>query len=1016
MGTDGDARRAPRLGDLVRPAERTETFLFTDVEGSTRLLQRLGERFSDLLLDQRRLLLTAVERHHGIERGTAGDGSFVVFPSAREAVLAAAAAQRALAAHTWPEGEQVRVRMGIHSGESAVTDGIYSGLDVFRAARIAAAGHGGQVLLSQATRQLVERELPDDLSLRDLGSHTLRDLEHPEHISQLVIEGLAAGFPPLRSLGPPLGNLPVSPTSFLGREREVEAVRGLLRDDAVRLLTLTGAAGTGKTRLALESARGAATGFSDGAYFVALASLTDPTGIATRIAEVLALGEHGSLSAREALEAHLRTKRLLLLLDNVEQVISGSRVVSELLTACPDLKVLATSRVALRLSFEREYEVPPLAVPDADHSDPLVDLAAFPAIALFVQRARAVRPDFALSDANAAAVAILCRSLDGLPLAIELAAARVKLLSPQAMVTRLGRRLDLLRGGANDLPERQQTLRQAIAWSYDLLGGDEQTYFRRLACFAGSFDLEAVGIVCNSLGDLALDAEDAVATLVDNSLLRAGDDTTGATRLSMLETIHAFAAERLTESGEEATMRDAHAEYCLALAEEAQPHLTGHLQGVWLVRLDREHDNLRAALAWLESSGAHAVALRLGAALWRFWVSRGMLREGSERLRALLGLSGAQDRSAIRARALHGAGTILAERSEYESARARLDEGLAIWRQLGDREGLTTTLDSLAWTMLTKGDLARAEALATEAVTLHNELGNLRGEAVAHHNLAFIAMQRGRLSDAHRLTELAAELRRRAGDRRGVAYMQVSLAYVEAMQGRLDAAAAHVAAADTVLRELGDRQIGAWAIQVKARVELARGDAGVARRRFAEARELWFESGNMDSYSRVLADIADMELAFGTVEAASRAAEESLSIARGTDGFGAFTPALPVAAAVALARGDVAQARALVNETLDIVATREAPHLEAAALEVLAELAYQEDDLATAVRSAARAAAIRERTEAPLRPDAARRQEVLRQAIRAAMGRQAFEQDWAEATDEGPARPTWLLRRGADAT
>jgi predicted ATPase/class 3 adenylate cyclase len=1020
MSADGERASAGHAGGTIRPAAGTETYLFTDIEGSTRLLQRLGADFPQLLLEQRALLLGAVEQGGGREQGERGDGSFIVFPSAKGAVAAAAAAQRAFAGHDWPGGVQVRVRMGLHSGESAVADGVYSGLDVFRASRIAAAAHGGQVLLSQATCQLVERGLPEGQALRDLGSHALEGLEHAEHLFQLVIAGMPSEFPPLKSLDARRFDLPSRATPFVGRDREMADVRSLLQRGDVPLLTLTGPGGIGKTRLALEAAAGVMAAFPDGIAFVPLETLTDPSGVPDRIAEALAITDHGT-DALEAVEAHLRGRRMLLLLDNFEHLAAGSDVVARLVQRCSALTVLVTSRVRLRLSGEREYPVPPLTVPEPGAQASLDQLAAVPAVALFVQRAQAVRPGFDLRE-HAAEVARICADLDGLPLAIELAAARVRLFSPKAILARLSRRLDLLTGGARDLPARQRALRDTIAWSVELLSADERAYLRRLACFSGGIALDAVDPVCNANRDLEVGAEEAVAALVDNSLLGAADGPDGEPRFTMLATIRSYAEEQLSASEEEARVRSAHAAHFLALTEEAAPFLTGDRQRAWLDRLDQEHDNLRAALAWLESSGDHAAALRLGTALWRFWTARGQLREGGERLQALLALPGAQERSSTRARALHGAGTILAERSDYGLARQFLDASLAIWRERDDASGIGHSLNSLSWLEIIEGRFPRAEELATEAAERSRSLGDLRAEAVARHNLAWIALMRGRYEAAHHLTERAAELRRRAGDHRGAAYMQVSLAHIETIQGRFDDAAAHVDAGRAVLRDLGDTQIGAWATQVHARVALARGDHERAFRDLHEARALWAASGNQDALSRCLADLAEAELYFGSLERAAQASDESLAISGTAGGASAFTSGLPVAASVALALGDPARAEALLEEALTRARAVRAPLLEADVLEGRARVAGATGDAASAVRAASRAAAIRDRIGAPLRPDLARRHSELLDALRTSIGEEAFAAAWAEArpgvafadrTEDGGARESAELGAGA---
>ncbi|HEV3474350.1 MAG TPA: adenylate/guanylate cyclase domain-containing protein, partial [Actinomycetota bacterium] len=602
----------------------TVTFLFTDIEGSTRLLQRLGDRYPELLSEHGRLLREAVSQEDGIVVSTEGDSFFVAFRSPGQAVRAATAAQRALDANDWPDGTAVRVRMGLHTGEGTRGGENYVGLDVHRAARIAAAAHGGQILISSATRSLVENTLPDGVSARDLGDHRLRDLDQSERLYQLAVRDLPSDFPPPKTLDARPNNLPTRLTRFIGRGPEIMAVEDLLEN--TRLLTLTGPGGTGKTRLSLQVASEMLPRFEDGAFFVDLSPITDPSLVATSIADAVGAKEEPGRSVGDTLQDHLRDKELLLVLDNFEQVTAATDVVQLLLNCAPRLKLLVTSRIVLHLSGEQEYPVPPLALPDPAHLPGLEALSQFEAVALFIDRARAVKPDFAVTNENAPAVAEICARLDGLPLAIELAAVRVKLLSPQSMLARLGQRLPLLTGGARDLPERQRTLRGAIEWSHDLLDDAKRSLFARLAVFQGGCTLEAAEAVCGT----DLDVLDGLASLVDESLLRRSETTDGELRFGMLETIREFAAERLAESGQQEKLRRRHAEWVMAFAEEAEPEIVGENQALWLDRTEREHDNIRAALRWANDHGEGEIALRTGASLWRFWQQRGHLREGRQ--------------------------------------------------------------------------------------------------------------------------------------------------------------------------------------------------------------------------------------------------------------------------------------------------------------------------------------------------------------------------------------------------
>ncbi len=676
----------------------TVTLLFSDIEGSTRHLQRVGERYADVLETCRHLLRTAFQQYHGHEIDAQGDAFFVAFARATDAVSAAVEAQRTLASQAWPEGVAVRVRMGLHTGEPHLVAEGYVGLDVHRAARIMNAGHGGQVLLSQTTRDLVEYDLPEGARLRDLGAHRLKDLEHPSHLYQLVTPGLPADFPLLKTLDTHAHNLPVQLTPLIGREREVAAVGQLLQREEVRLLTLTGPGGTGKTRLGLQMAAQLSEVFSDGVFFVNLAPLSDPELVVPTIAQALGVKEEFGQPLIDLLSASLREKELLLLLDNFEQVVGAAIEVAQLLARCPKLNVLVTSRAALHVQGEQEFAVPPLAVPDPKSLPDLVALSQYEAVALFITRAQAVKPDFQVTAANAPAVAEICVRLDGLPLAIELAAVRTKLLPPQALLARLGQRLAVLTGGAKDVPARQQTLRNTIEWSYQLLDAQEQQLFRRLSAFVGGCTLEAIEVVCAAFRDEARPVLDAVASLIDKSLLQQTEQEGEEPRLVMLETIREYGLECLTASGEREATWQAHAEYYLALAERAEPELRGIQQALWLERLEREHENLRAALeCFLEQAGmgkGKELALRLCVALAFFWRMGGYLREGRTGFSRALA-SSEEVASSLRARGLFYAGALAHYQDSNEQAEVLCGESLALYRELGDREARQSP--SMSW-------------------------------------------------------------------------------------------------------------------------------------------------------------------------------------------------------------------------------------------------------------------------------------------------------------------------------
>jgi predicted ATPase/class 3 adenylate cyclase len=576
----------------------TVTFLFSDVEGSTRLLQELRDGYIDLLERHNRIFRDVLREHGGIEIATEGDSFFVVFSSALDAVEAAAAIQRSLSDHPFPK--PVRVRMGLHTGWGQLAADNYIGIDVHRTARIASAGHGRQVLISDATRALVEPHLPGGLTLCDLGAHRLKDLANPEHLYQLVMPGLPAEFPPPRSLDARPNNLPLQLTRFIGREEEASGVKSRLLN-GVRLLTLTGPGGTGKTRLALEVAAETLTSFEGGAWFVDLSPVRNPALVISTIAEVLGVKEEPGRPLQDALEQSLKDRQMLLVLDNFEQVVDAGAAVERLVRAAPRVRVLVTSRAALRRYGEHEFPVPPLDLPDPRHLPDVTALARYEAIRLFIERATAVKPDFVLTEGNARSVAEITVRLDGLPLAIELAASRVKVLSPQAIVERLGRGTPFLSSRVPDAPARQRTLRATIEWSYELLGENERRLLEQLSAFQGGGCLDAIEAVC-SLSPGA-DPLEGLESLVDNSLLRQVEVDDAEPRFMMLETIKEYAAERLHDREDlSASTCRAHAAYFADFAQRQWKDLIGVQREAALAAMSADIDNLRTA--------------------WRYWVAR----------------------------------------------------------------------------------------------------------------------------------------------------------------------------------------------------------------------------------------------------------------------------------------------------------------------------------------------------------------------------------------------------------
>ena len=697
----------------------TLTILFTDIEGSTRLLQRLGATvYAGVLGEHHRLLRSVIASCAGVEIKTEGDSFFAVFPRAGDAVTAAVTAQRELAQIEWPHDTQVNVRMGIHTGEVALSEGEYVGIDIHRAARISAAAHGGQVLLSGTSAALVSGALPEGVSVRELGEHRLKDIEVPEQLHQLVIADLPADFPPPHALATRFDLLPAEMSSFIGREGVLGRARELLT--GTRLLTLTGPGGTGKTRLAVRLASEAGGAYADGVAFVPLASITDPALVLPTVRHDLGVQEQPGATALETLAERLDGREVLLVLDNFEQVVAAAHDVAGLLARATELSIVVTSRVALHITGEQEFPVPPLAVPEEHETASLEHLSRSEAVALFVQRARAVSPDFTLTASNGQAVAAICARLDGLPLAIELAASRVKLLPPAALLGRLRNSLAVLQSTSADRTDRQRTLRGAIAWSYDLLEAPEKSLFRRYAVFVGGWRLDDAAVVVGTAGPLEHDILDGTETLLDHSLVRPMASQVEP-RFTMLETIREFGREQLLAENELDTIAAAHAAHFAAVSEQAEPHLTAGRD--WLDRLESDHANVRAALAWLAEHDI-AQALWMGGRLWRFWHLRGHLREGTEILSELLARPGADHSAAARAKALVGLAGLVYWQTDFDAARRSYVEALALARSAGDDVLEVEILYSLAYVRAIEGDYPGASRDLEQAAVLYAGQGN----------------------------------------------------------------------------------------------------------------------------------------------------------------------------------------------------------------------------------------------------------------------------------------------------
>ena len=813
----------------------TVTFLVTDIEGSTRLLQQLGDaEYAAVLAEHRQLLRSAFAAAGGREVGTHGDAFLVAFTRAIDGVTAAIAAQRALLEHAWPSDVALPVRMGVHTGEPTNVRDDYVGLDVHRAVRVCSAGHGGQILLSGSAAVLVERSLPEGVTLRELGRHRLKDLEEPERLVQVVHYDLPADFPPLKSLTPVTNNLPRPLTSFIGRRDALAVVGRLLRTK--RLVTLTGSGGCGKTRLALEIARGALGGYADGAWLVELGALTDPALVPREVATVLSIPEVSDRPLTASVTAAIAARQLLLLLDNCEHLLATcTGLVDAVLRACPSVGILATSREPLGVPGETVWRVPSLALPEP--RQPFDEVARCDSVRLFVERAAAVAPEFTLTQRNAPAAAAVCRLLDGIPLAIELAAARAQALSVEQIAARLDDRFRLLTRGSRTALPRQQTLRATIDWSFDLLSEAERTMLRRLSVFAGGSTLEAAEAVCAGSGIDVSSVLDLMTQIASKSLATM-NDAGGDVRCRLLETVRQYGRERLSEHGETAAVRSRHLAWYADLAERAAPELLRSDQSAWLDRLGREHDNLRAALEWCLETEDHDAGLRLASVLGRFWLVRGHLAEGRKWLAQLLQRSeGVSPR--VRARALRTAGMMAVYgQSDHAGGLASYEEALSIYRSLGDEREASDVLIGLGVAAFLRGETETARDLYEQSLAICRRLDDQHGVAKGLHNLGRLAQHRHEYEQARSLMEASLAVLRTLHDQQDIAVALINLGSIEIRSGNVALARHRLLEALAIEERVGDTRRIAYLIDGFAALAVVSGRVTDAARLFGAADAL----------------------------------------------------------------------------------------------------------------------------------------------------------------------------------
>ena len=793
------------------PPTGNVTFLFTDIEGSTRLWETRREEMQAALAGHDTLLREIMERHGGYVFKTVGDAFCVTFSSAPNALAAALDIQRELTpAQT--HGLPLRVRAALHTGTAQERVGDYFGPTVNRVARLMI-GAGGQTLLSQTTEALVRDTLPTGAGLRDMGLHHLKDLLRPEQVFQLLHAALHADFPPLKSLDALPHNLPEQLTSFVGREAQLSQVK--VRLETVRLLTLTGSGGGGKTRLALQAAAELLERYPDGVWLIELAALTEPELVAQTVAAVLGVREQPGRTVTESLVEYLKSRTMLLILDNCEHLGEAcARLADALLRACPPIRILATSRAPLGIAGENIEAVPPLGLPDVRHLSPdgpefAAALMRGEATRLFLERAFAVQPAFAVTIHNASALLDICRRLDGIPLAIELAAARVKVLSAEQIAARLDDRFRLLadKNRRTDLP-RQQTLRAMIDWSYDLLTPPEQALLRRLSVFAGGWTLEAAEAICAGDEIDEYDVLDMLSQIVDKSLVLSTQHL-GVARYRLLESVREYAREKVAEVPAEAgEVMGRHSLWYAEWAAQAAKHLTGKTQAEWLERIEGEHDNLRASLTWFLKQTEPGASLRLASSLWRFWTVRGYLREGRDWLAQALALPAGNipKFSADRARALNGAGSLAWNQGDYPAARGLLEESLSLRRQISDTQGVADTLNNLGNVAAEQGDYPTSRALLEESLAFMRTLSDAEGIAATVSNLARIAFWQGDFDAARSLYDESLDGDRQRGDGWGIANSLCGLALLAVRSAEFEAAHRNLRESLTLRQDLSDTE------------------------------------------------------------------------------------------------------------------------------------------------------------------------------------------------------------------
>jgi predicted ATPase/class 3 adenylate cyclase len=963
----------------------TVTFLFSDIEGSTRLFQQYPDAMRLALARHDALLRGAIQQNRGHVFKTMGDAFLAVFQTCRDALEASIAAQRALRAEPWQNVPPVKVRMALHTGEADERDGDYFGQPLNRCARLLSAAHGGQVLVSRATGELAHEAFPVGAGLKDLGEHRLKDLLRADRIFQLLHPDLSAEFPGLRVLDSLPNNLPSQPTSFVGRQQELADVKVLL--DAGRLVTLKAMGGCGKTRLGLQVAADVLEQFpNDGVWFVELAPLINGALVVQAVATVLGVKEEPSRPLVGTLLERLRDRQLLLLLDNCEHVIEDcARLAEAMLRTSKRVKVLATSRDLLNVAGETLYHVAPLGLPADDRAT-----AQSEAVCLFIERARAQRP-FTLAEQNRADVLRICRQLDGIPLAIELAAARYRMLGVAEIAERLSKMFRILTDGGRIVLPRQKTLWASIDWSYAPLPPDEQKLFRQLSVFVGGWTLDAAEAGCGGS-----EVFDLLARLVDKSLVLA-EEHGQETRYRFLEPVRQYAWEKANEAGEIDALQTRHLEFFRQLAERAEPHLTGAEQQTWLERLDADHDNLRAALEYSRTGTAQAaVGLRLAAALWRFWYVRGFFAEGRRNLETALercpGTKGT-----LRAKALKGTGNLAGIQGDYDAARRLHQKSLVLFREVGDSLGVASALNNLGYIALEQGQHDTAATSFEEALRLVRESGGSdHTKAALLHNLGVLARDSDDYTKAKERIEESLSIRRRLSDEGGIAGCLYDSGIAAKNQGEFASAKSLLEEALTLQRALGDKRHAAWAVNYLGDVDWANGNVEPARAKYQQALESFRDIDDQRGCAFALCGLGGLAQVRRDLPEARRLYEESLKIFEAVADSGGTAWALCRVSHVACEQNDLAAAGKYLLKCLKIRQAMGIPSGLAEAFESAAVLASVKGDLLRAAKLFGTAADIREKIGVPPLPSERAHYDEHIAELRTQLGEPSFVAAWEQ--------------------